>query len=44
LTVEERDGRLWLKDTKGDAAEITIGNVMQSNGIIQVINTVMLPG
>ena len=31
-------------DAKGDTAMITIGNVMQSNGVIQVINTVMLPG
>jgi uncharacterized surface protein with fasciclin (FAS1) repeats len=44
LTVMEKDGKLWLKDAKGDTAEITIGNVMQSNGVIQVINTVMLPG
>jgi uncharacterized surface protein with fasciclin (FAS1) repeats len=44
LTVEEQDGKLWLIDAKGDKAEITISNVMQSNGIIQVINTVMLPG
>jgi uncharacterized surface protein with fasciclin (FAS1) repeats len=44
LTVEEQDGRLWLIDAKGDKAEITIGNVMQSNGVIQVINSVMLPG
>jgi uncharacterized surface protein with fasciclin (FAS1) repeats len=44
LTVMEKDGKLWLKDAKGDIAEITIGNVMQSNGVIQVINTVMLPG
>jgi uncharacterized surface protein with fasciclin (FAS1) repeats len=44
LTVEEKDGKLWLMDAKGDTAMITIGNVMQSNGVIQVINTVMLPG
>ncbi|HZL40028.1 MAG TPA: fasciclin domain-containing protein [Pseudolabrys sp.] len=44
LTITEKDGKLWLKDTKGDTAMITIGNVMQSNGVIQVINTVMLPG
>jgi uncharacterized surface protein with fasciclin (FAS1) repeats len=44
LTVAEKDGKLWLIDAKGDKAEITIANVMQSNGIIQVINTVMLPG
>ena len=44
LTVTEKDGHLWLIDAKGDKAEITIANVMQSNGVIQVINTVMLPG
>jgi len=44
LAIEEQDGRLWLIDAKGDKAEITISNVMQSNGVIQVINTVMLPG
>src|SRR5579872_5786490 len=44
LTIKEKDGKLWVVDAKGDAAEITIGNVMQSNGVIQVINKVMLPG
>lgn len=43
LTIKEKDGRLWLIDAKGDKAEITISNVMQSNGVIQVINRVMLP-
>lgn len=43
LTVMEKNGRLWLTDAKGDTAEITISNVMQSNGVIQVINKVMLP-
>jgi uncharacterized surface protein with fasciclin (FAS1) repeats len=44
LTVKESGGKLWLMDAKGNMAEITIGDVMQSNGVIQVINTVMLPG
>lgn len=43
LTVMEKNGKFWLEDAKGDTAEITISNVMQSNGVIQVINTVMLP-
>jgi uncharacterized surface protein with fasciclin (FAS1) repeats len=43
LTVTAKDGKLWLTDAKGDTAEITISNVMQSNGVIQVINAVMLP-
>jgi uncharacterized surface protein with fasciclin (FAS1) repeats len=44
LTFKEMNGRIWIVDEKGDAATITIGNVMQSNGVIQVINKVMLPG
>jgi uncharacterized surface protein with fasciclin (FAS1) repeats len=44
LTVEEKDGKLWIIDEKGDKAQITIANVMQSNGVIQVINSVLLPG
>ena len=44
LTIQEKNGKLWVIDAKGDTAEITISNVMQSNGVIQVINTVMLPG
>jgi len=44
LTIEAKDGKLWLIDAKGDKAEVTIANVMQSNGVIHVINTVMLPG
>ena len=44
LTIQEKNGKFWVIDAKGDTAEITISNVMQSNGVIQVINTVMLPG
>jgi len=44
LTIQEKNGKLWVIDAKGDTAEITISNVMQSNGVIQVINAVMLPG
>jgi uncharacterized surface protein with fasciclin (FAS1) repeats len=32
-----------LKDEKGDVATVTIGNVFQSNGVIHVIDTVLLP-
>jgi uncharacterized surface protein with fasciclin (FAS1) repeats len=32
-----------IKDEKGDAANLTISNVYQSNGVIQVIDTVLLP-
>jgi len=32
-----------IKDEKGDIANLTISNVNQSNGVIQVIDTVLLP-
>ncbi|HEX3439095.1 MAG TPA: fasciclin domain-containing protein [Pseudolabrys sp.] len=44
LTFQDKDGKLWIMDAKGDTAQITIRNVMQSNGVIHVIDTVMLPG
>jgi uncharacterized surface protein with fasciclin (FAS1) repeats len=44
LTFERGAGRLWVIDAKGNKAEVTIPNVMQSNGVIQVINKVLLPG
>jgi uncharacterized surface protein with fasciclin (FAS1) repeats len=44
LTFERGGGHLWVIDAKGDKAEVTIPNVMQSNGVIQVINAVLLPG
>ena len=44
LTFARMNGRLWVIDGKGDQAEVTIPNVMQSNGVIQVINHVLLPG
>lgn len=44
LTIEEKGGKLWVIDAKGDTAEITIRNVMQSNGVIHVVDTVLLPG
>jgi uncharacterized surface protein with fasciclin (FAS1) repeats len=44
LTFRIKDGKLWVWDAKGDAATITIKNVMQSNGVIHVIDTVLLHG
>ncbi|AXK81146.1 fasciclin domain-containing protein [Pseudolabrys taiwanensis] len=44
LTFQEKDGKLWVIDAKGDKAQVTISNVMQSNGVIHVIDTVLLPG
>ena len=44
LTFQRGGGHLWVIDSKGDKAEVTIPNVMQSNGVIQVINKVLMPG
>jgi uncharacterized surface protein with fasciclin (FAS1) repeats len=33
-----------LKDASGNVATVTIANVNQSNGVIHVIDTVVLPG
>ena len=44
LTVKDAgSGKLTVTDAKGDVANITIANVMQSNGAIQVVDSVLLP-
>ena len=43
LTATMHDGKYMLTDEKGGMATITIPNVMQSNGVIQVVNAVLLP-
>ncbi len=44
LTVTEHGKRLDVTDSKGDVGHITISDVIQSNGVIHVIDTVMIPG
>ena len=43
LTVWHQDGAWIVSDAKGDMAKITIPNVYQSNGVILVIDKVMMP-
>jgi uncharacterized surface protein with fasciclin (FAS1) repeats len=43
LTVEAKGNTLMIVDEKGDAAKVTIENVFQSNGVIQVVDSVLLP-
>lgn len=43
LWVMKRSGKYWIKDEKGGTAMITIKNVYQSNGVIQVIDHVLMP-
>jgi uncharacterized surface protein with fasciclin (FAS1) repeats len=42
LWVAMKDGKLWLKDGKGMTAAITTADVYQSNGVIHVIDTVVM--
>jgi len=44
LWVSLHDGKhIMLKDEKGGTALVTIANVFQSNGVIHVIDTVVMP-
>ena len=37
------DGGLWLVDAKGGKSHVTIAEVNQSNGVIHVVDTVLMP-
>ncbi len=43
LTVMQKDDKIWLKDAKGNYSEIVATDVMASNGVIHVIDTVVMP-
>ena len=43
LTATAKGSTIMLTDEKGDVATVTIADVFQSNGVIHVINKVMLP-
>jgi uncharacterized surface protein with fasciclin (FAS1) repeats len=43
LTAKMSGNKITLTDEKGDVATVTIADVKQSNGVIHVIDTVMLP-
>jgi uncharacterized surface protein with fasciclin (FAS1) repeats len=43
LTVTRSGRHLLVTDTKGDVARVTIGDVLQSNGVIHVVDTVLMP-
>lgn len=45
LTIKQPSaGKLSITDAKGGTSTVTIGDVLQSNGVIHVIDTVLLPG
>jgi uncharacterized surface protein with fasciclin (FAS1) repeats len=43
LTAEMKMGKLVLTDAKGGMSTVTIKDVMQSNGVIHVVDTVLMP-
>lgn len=43
LTAMMHGGKLMLTDAKGGKSTVTIANVMQSNGVIHVVDTVLMP-
>ena len=43
LSVEMKGKKIYVTDAKGNTAAVTIANVMQSNGVIHVVNGVLQP-
>ena len=43
LWIVWQNGKLWVRDAKGNTAGIPIADVYQSNGVIHVIDTVVMP-
>jgi len=43
LTAKTADGKVMIVDANGNAATVTIADVMQSNGVIHVVDKVLLP-
>lgn len=43
LTAEVKKGKLYIMDESGGEARVTIADVNQSNGVIHVVNKVLLP-
>ncbi|MFP1633750.1 fasciclin domain-containing protein [Zhengella sp. ZM62] len=43
FTAMEKDGKIMIKDGQGNVATVTTADVKQSNGVIHVIDTVLLP-
>lgn len=40
----DKQNNIWLEDSKGNKAKVTIKDVYQKNGVIHVIDTVVMPG
>ena len=44
LTATTMDGKVMFTDENGNVATVTQADVVQSNGVIHVVDTVLLPG
>ena len=43
LSVKHDGSKVWIIDAKGGQSMVTISNVNQSNGVIHVVDTVLMP-
>ena len=43
LKVVQKDGKIWLKDQNGNYSQISSTDIMASNGVIHVIDNVVMP-
>ncbi|WP_343650823.1 fasciclin domain-containing protein [Stenotrophomonas sp.] len=43
LTVKLQDGKVWVIDAKGGKASVATADVKQSNGVVHVVDTVLMP-
>lgn len=43
LTLSEKDGKVMVKDAKGNTATVTTADVDASNGVVHVIDKVLMP-
>jgi uncharacterized surface protein with fasciclin (FAS1) repeats len=43
ISVMEKDEKIWLKDTNGNYSEIIATDIMGSNGVIHVIDALVMP-
>jgi len=43
LTVKLEDGKVWVVDAKGGKSAVTTADVRQSNGVVHVVDSVLMP-
>ena len=43
LAFSDKEGAVWVMDSSGNTAKVTIADVNQSNGVIHVIDKVLIP-